>query len=216
MLFTTPPGAIVGGVSVSASALFQTTAGQLTIVLSNTMANITSDSAAVSGLEFDFDPAVTGTTTLASDTGTTISVSNHVGTPDSTVIDAGWAFGTFNSEDILCIICQATLMPPYHTAPPSHLILGPGPYTNANSSIDNHSPFMNQSVTFTITNPNITANTQIADVLIRFSTTFADSEEINGLSTTPEPGTFGLAVIPALLLLVAAKKSARKKQLALV
>jgi hypothetical protein len=209
MLFTTPTGATLVDGAVSASALVTTSSGQMTVVLKSLLVNAKSDGQAVSGFEFDFVQAIGGTTTMASDTGTTVSISGGVGTPDSTVISAGWAFGTFNSEFLMCIICGSSgLTPPYHTAPPSHLILGPGPYSNSNASLENHSPFMDQTVTFTINNPNITSSTQVADVFFRFSTTFADSEEEPGQfsSTTPEPGTLGLAVIPALLLVVGARK----------
>jgi hypothetical protein len=213
ILFSTDPSATMGGNPVSASALFTTSSGQLTIVLSNLLANETSDGQAISGLEFNLSQILAGTGTLT-DTGTTVSVSNHVGTPDSTVVDAGWAFGTYNSENILCIICQSGLTPPDHTAPPSHLILGPGPYTNANGSITAHSPYMDQTVTFTINNSSITENTDISGVIFKFGTNFSDSTQTTGIpsdpghseAVTPEPGTLALAGIPALLLFAAARK----------
>jgi hypothetical protein len=60
-------------------------------------------------------------------------------------------------------------------AAPSDLIIGPGPYDNANGSIDGngpHNPFINQSATFTATDPSITDATTITDVVRSFGTQF--------------------------------------------
>ncbi len=206
-ILATTSGTLPDG-AVSASALFTTSDGQLTIVLSNLLANATSDGQAVSGLEFNFNSAIGGTTSLASDTGTTVSVSGGVGQTNSTVVSAGWYFGTYNSEFMLCIICQSGVTPPGHTAPPSGLILGPGPYTNANHSEQNHSPYIDQTLTVVITNPNITANTGIQDVIFKYSTTFSDLAQTTGqtLPGVPEPGTLVLTAIPAGLLFIGLRR----------
>ena len=186
MMFATPPGTTIAGAgAVSANAMFTTTAGTLTIVLNNLQANETDDGQAISDLEFQFAGPLAGTTTLASDTGTTVSVSNKTPTFGGS-ISAGWGFGSYNSGFIVCIICGSTgVTPPYQTSPPSHLILGPGPYTNANSSIDNHSPYINQTLTITISNPNITTATDISNVVFSFGTTFGS--DVQAQVVTPEP-----------------------------
>ena len=57
---------------------------------------------------------------------------------------------------------------------PAHLIIGPGPYTNANGSIDNNAlnnPFINQTVTFVITNAAITPSTTVTGATFSFGLT---------------------------------------------
>ena len=57
---------------------------------------------------------------------------------------------------------------------PAGLIIGPGPYTNANGSIndnDPHNPFVDQSATFTFAVTGATADTVISNVLFSFGTT---------------------------------------------
>ena len=57
---------------------------------------------------------------------------------------------------------------------PATLIIGPGPYTNANGSIrDNnpHNPFINTSATWTLAFAGATAGTVISNVVFSFGTT---------------------------------------------
>jgi hypothetical protein len=56
---------------------------------------------------------------------------------------------------------------------PANLIIGPGPYTNANGSIARnrpHNPFINTSATFTLALAGVTANSVITDIVFSFGT----------------------------------------------
>jgi hypothetical protein len=84
------------------------------------------------------------------------------------------------------------------------LIIGPpggATYANANGSIAGnkpHNPFLNQSATFTITAPNVTAATTITGVVFSFGTT--EGAVLIPGALVPEPsslvlGSVGLGLV---------------------
>jgi hypothetical protein len=82
-------------------------------------------------------------------------------------------------------------------AGPAHLIIGPpgtgGTYSNANGSIAGngpHNPFLNQTATFTLTAPNISASSTITSATFSFGTT--SGVNVIGQSVVPEPSSLVL------------------------
>ena len=164
--FFTPPGSTAGGQPVSAEADFTTTAGQIQIVLTNLEANPRSIIQAISDLFF----SAGGLTTVGA--GSFNAAGSYIDiAADKSVSAAGsnlfnWALtnsaGTYHLNK-LCGPCGG----------PAGLIIGPGPYTNANASIAGngpHNPFANQTVTFTLALAGVTASTLISNVVFSFGT----------------------------------------------
>jgi hypothetical protein len=163
--FLTPTGATTSGGPVNASAVFTTSAGQLTITLTNLQANITDIAQALSAISFTLSSGSLSPSSSNNPTVNLINIVNNVGVPAGTG-PAGWAYSstaTAGNENDLAA----------GGAGPQHLIIGPGPYTNANGSINNngpHNPFINQTVTWTITGANISANTTVTAATFQFGT----------------------------------------------
>jgi hypothetical protein len=167
--FFTLPGATLDGQPVSARVDFTTSAGLITVTLVNLQANPTSVVQAISDISFSAGGLTsTGAGSFLAQA-SYISIANGVSTPAA---DPQLSWQLTNSGGI------------YHlnklwggSGPqtgPKGLVIGPGPYTNANGSISNnkpHNPFADQSVTFSLALAGITAATVISDVVFSFGTT---------------------------------------------
>jgi hypothetical protein len=164
--FFTPPGSTAGGLPVNAEADFTTSAGQITIVLTNLQANPTSIIQAISDLFF----SAQGLTTVGA--GSFNAAGNYINISDTKVVTGAgsnlynWeltnAAGTYHLNK-LCGACGG----------PAGLIIGPGPYTAANGSIAGntaHNPFADQTATFTLALAGVTADTLISNVVFSFGT----------------------------------------------
>lgn len=208
-VFTTPPGSTVGDGAVSASATFVTGNGTLTIELADLLANPVSAGQLLSGLQFTLSSGNTGAT-LTGSSGQEINIANGVGQLGSAV-SAGWGFGNLQSGYVLCVICPGVSLPQPPTVQPSHLIIGPGPYTDANGSINNndpHNPFLNQTASFTFDAPGVTGNTTVSNVVFSFGTAWGST--VPGGGTVPEPGTMALIGTGGLaVFLIRRKRSVR-------
>jgi hypothetical protein len=105
-------------------------------------------------------------------------------------------------------------------AGPAHLIIGPpgagNVYSNADGSIAGngpHNPFLNQTATWVINAPNVSAATTISAATFSFGTTDGGNL-ITGVpfsSTVPEPGSFGPLLVLGVggLLMMAARRHRR-------
>ena len=172
---STPPGSNAGGGPVDASATFSLSGSNLNVTLTNLLANPTDVAQCISDLYFAVFNGANQVTagTLASSSSTEINIVDNVGVPVAGTVDTGWelenntSVGSFTGEYHLNVL--GTLIGP------AHLIIGPGPYTNANGSINNndpHNPFLDQTATFTISDiPGLTADSIITDVVFSFGTT---------------------------------------------
>ena len=193
--FVTPSGATTGGGPVDASAVFTTSAGSLSITLTNLQPNITDVAQALSDLSFTVGNG--GSLTGSAQTGASaqeITVNGNgtfsLGATLTTVAAVGWVYTTTSSTGTLDV-----LQGPGH-AGPAHLIVGPpgGPtYSNANGSIAGngpHNPFLNQVASFVITAPNVSADTTITSAIFSFGTT-EGAALVPGVPV-PEPGTMAL------------------------
>ena len=183
--YVTPSGADAGGGPVDASATFVTGAGTITITLTNLEGNPTDVAQNISDLIFTVSSGTTTSATIASSSGDQINISGGVATPAGTGLSTGWgldasAGGTIHLDDL-------------GFAGPALTIIGPGPYTNANGSIDNnnpHNPFINQTATFVLNVPLVTANTTITSATFSFGT--VSGLNVNGCAVgaaacTPPP-----------------------------
>jgi hypothetical protein len=197
--YITPPGSTTGGGPVNAEADFTTAAGSITITLKDLQANPTDVAQLLSDLSFTVGNG--GSLTGSAQTGASsqeLTVNGNgtfsIGANLTTVAAVGWVYTTTSSTGTLDV-----LQGPGH-AGPAHLIIGPpgGPtYANANGSIAGngpHNPFLNQSVMFTITAPNVSADTTITAAIFSFGTTEGASL-IPGVLSVPEPSSLVLGLL---------------------
>jgi len=166
--FNTPPGATAGGQPVDAHATFTTSLGQVTLTLTNLLANPTSIIQAISDIFFSVSGATGAGTGVYNPTASYISVINNVGTPAAAPAVVGWDLtdggGNFHLNKLCGALCGN----------PQGLIIGPGPYTNAQGSINNngaHNPFVDQTASFTFALAGVTADSVVSNVVFSFGTT---------------------------------------------
>ena len=199
-IYTTSAGATVSDGAVDASATFALVNGnQLQITLTDNLANPKSVGQLISDLQFSISGVTGLSLSSMSSTGITIN-GNHTPTTDGTV-NSGWIEGVFGSGFLLCVICAPSFP---KDAAPAELIIGPGPYTNANGSIAGnspHNPFLYQTATFTLSGTGITSSTSVSNVVFSFGTQFGSDVTGTpggggvtlGAGPVPEPGSATLA-----------------------
>jgi hypothetical protein len=185
--FITPAGSTVTDGAVNASAVFVTGSGMITITLNDLLANPKSAGQLLSDIEFTLSNGAT-TGTLASSSAQEISIASHIGTPGG-IVSTGWGLNDNVSGGLQLDVLGF--------AGPSHLIIGPGPYTNANGSIDGngpHNPFLNGTATFIVDVTGVTAGTSITGAVFSFGTTEGANlvPGTPGGSSVPEPASLGL------------------------
>ena len=202
--FATPTGATVGGGPVSARADITTSNGSVSITLTDLLANPTDVGQLIS--DFFFTVA-NGNLTGSSQTGASaqeITVNSNgsttLGPVLNTVAAVDWAYSSTATTGLLDVLGPGA-------AGPAHLIIGPpgpgGIYSNANGSIAGngpHNPFLNQTASFTITAPGVTAATTISSVVFSFGTT--SGVNVPGVpvpTAVPEPSGFAMASMGTLL-----------------
>jgi hypothetical protein len=186
--FATPTGAMTGGGPVNATATFKaSSAGTLTITLTNLQANPKDVAQCISAIFFTISSgALTGATETGSVSKTTFVAGDGSHTAPIAASGLGWVFSnptlTTGGLDVL------------GGSGPKNLIIGPpgagDTYSNANSSIAGngpHNPFLFETATFTITGPNISNNTQVTAATFQFGTTPGADQVPSTLTTTPVP-----------------------------
>jgi hypothetical protein len=196
--YVTPSGSTTGGGPVNAEVDFTTAAGSITITLKDLQANPKDVAQLLSDLSFTVGNG--GSLTGSAQTGASsqeLTVNGNgtfsIGANLTTVAAVGWVYTTTSSTGTLDVLAG-----PGH-AGPAHLIIGPpgGPtYANANGSIAGngpHNPFLNQSATFTITAPNVSADTTITAATFSFGTTAGVL--IPGVPAVPEPSSLVLGLL---------------------
>jgi hypothetical protein len=171
---------------VDASATFTTGLDSIVIQLQDLEGNPTNVAQALSDLSFTVARGSLAGATLTTSSGQLMSIGKGgtftLGSTGST----GWSFsesggGANGSLDVLGTKIG-----------PAHLIIGPpgnsGRYSNANGSIAAnapHNPFLNQTATFTITGPGITADTTITAATFSFGTTSGANLVPGSISSVP-------------------------------
>ena len=187
--FVTPGGSTVTDGPVNASATFVTGNGTITITLNDLLANPKSVGELISDLDFTLSNHAT-MGTLANSTAQEISIAGNIGTPGGTV-STGWALNDNVSGGLQLDVLGTSVGP-------SHLIIGPGPYTNANGSINGnkpHNPFLNGTATFTVDVSGVTAATTVTGATFSFGTesgVTVPGTSGGGGTSVPEPASLGL------------------------
>jgi len=203
--FNTPAGANAGGGPVNASATFTTGAGTLSVTLTDLQANPTDVAQLLSDLFFTLSNGSTAGT-LTSSSAQEITVNAGGTFTLGGTVSTGWALSPSGGSLLLNVLGTPI--------GPAHLIIGPpggATYSNANGSIAGngpHNPFLNQTATFTITDPSITAATTVTGATFSFGTT-AGANVPGTPPSVPEPAT--LLLLATGLLVFAITNGMRKR-----
>jgi hypothetical protein len=204
-IFTTPTGSSTTDGSVNAQATFTLVnvggVNELQLTLQDLLPNATS----VGQLLSDFQFQISGVTnlTLLSSSAQSISIADNGSTTMGSTGSTGWVGGSFGGGFIVCAICPQNFP---KSSGPADLIIGPGPYTNANGSIAGnqpHNPFLDQTATFTFTGTGLTSSSVVSNAVFSFGTQFGSDVAASGGSgtvgggpgggETPEPSTYFLS-----------------------
>jgi len=184
--FTSLPGATLDGLPVSATAQFTTAPGTITLALTNNISNPTSVIQAISDISFTAS-GVTGGGGLQTPTANLVTIGDDksplVGNPQWLLTNTSG-----NNYHLDALAGPAT--------GPASLIIGPGPYTNANGSIDSndpHNPFINTSATWTLAFAGATASTVISNVVFSFGT--QPGENVPGVPIPAAVWLFGSGLL---------------------
>ena len=148
----------------SAAATITVSNGQIIVQLTSNLANPTSAGQEVSGIQFTLGNTPVSAS-LSSASGTLIDIANG----GSVTADGG----TINNWGVAqggSTLTLATAGTGAVGGSPIDLIIGSGPYTNANSSITGRNPQIQGTGTFVINAPGVTNCTQISGVRIEFGT----------------------------------------------
>jgi hypothetical protein len=186
--FATAAGATNGSSgAVDARAWIVTGSNSITITLQDLLPDPTDVGEVLSGFQFVLDDGVTSGT-LSSSTGKQITISSGGSSSlDNTIVSTGWGLND-NVNGGLQLDALGF-------SGPKDLLIGPGPYTNANSSItkSTHNPFLYESATFDLSALGITANTSILSTQFTFGTTEGSAHTVSGFKMlTPEPSSLVL------------------------
>src|SRR5215813_8597966 len=146
----------------SASATVTTGAGTVTVVLSSLINNPTAAGQLVSGIQINLGGGVPATPSLSSATGTTINIApGGAFTPGGAITH----WGATVSGGTIFLATAGTGAP---GGSPINLIIGSGPYTNANPSITGRNPQIQNTGTFNLTTAGVTAATPINSAVFEF------------------------------------------------
>ena len=170
--FITPAGSTVTDGAVSASAAFTTSAGLISVTLTDLLANPTSVGQLLSDISFTYSgSALASNATLSSSSGQDITVAAGGTFTTGGTVSTGWNLSAVGTSGLHLDALGG--------GQPEHLIIGPpapgpgGIYSNANGSIaanDPHNPFLNQTATFNIALVGITPETLITSAIFSFGT----------------------------------------------
>src|SRR5436190_11968002 len=203
--FSTPAGATAGGQPVNATANFVTGTGLFELVITNNQANPTSIIQAISDLSFNLSNVTSGT--LSTNFGFERNIAADGTFTIGNLVATGWALSNVGSTFHLNVLGTPTA--------PAHLIIGgpdnSGVYSNANGSIAGngpHNPFFGEDAVFDITDPGITADTQVSNVVFSFGTTAGNN--VPAGNNIPDSGATVALLGLALMGLAAARAKFRK------
>jgi hypothetical protein len=173
--------------SVSATAQITTSVNSLSVTLTDLLANPTSIGQTLSGVIITLATAPTGAT-LQPGTANLIDFSGATPVTSTGPIDHWGA--TVSGGDVFL----ATAGTGSEGGMPTYLIVGPGPYTNANASLGVHSPLIDQTGTFTI---DLTGAGTTAPVVTGVQFLFGTGPDttVPGVPGVPEPATWAMLIL---------------------
>jgi len=148
-----------------ATATITTGLGTLNVVITNLVANPTSAAQEISGIQINVGNTPSSVS-LSSSSGTLIDINTktHMVFSDPGSIDH---WGVAKSGATIYLATAGTGSP---GGQPRDLIIGPGPYTNANTSVTNFEPLIQNTATFVLLVGGITDSTLINTVNFEFGT----------------------------------------------
>ena len=174
-----------GGEAVSGTLVFTvSSAGTLTVSITDNQANPTDVGQLISDLSFNVSN-MSGSPTLTASSGQELSVSSSNVATVGNFVTTEWSLQSSGSTLTLTALSPG----------PDNLIIGPGPYTNANGSIAEHgptrphNPFLDGTVTFTLSVSGLTSVNQLSNVIVSFGTTPGDDLSVGTPTPTPEPSS---------------------------
>lgn len=198
---STASGATTIGGPVNVSVTLTTSLNQIFVTITNNQANVTSAFQTVSGLAIALSTGQT-VASIGSSSGQQISIdSSHNATLGSTG-STGWA--SANNFNFLGLAAFRICAVGCGLSGFTNEIIGPGPYTNANSTIAGQSitnPFLNQTATFTLNVAGVTSASQISAIEIQFGP--GEFDTVIDIQGVPEPATYtmiGAGLVAASLL----------------
>jgi PEP-CTERM motif len=183
--FNTPDGSLAGGQPVNATATFTTGADTVTVVLTNLQANPTSVVQSLSDLFFTLNTGE-NSGTISSSSAQEVTIAADGSFVLGGVVATGWGLQTSGA---------ALLLNDLGFAGPAHTLIGPpggATYAAANASIAGngpHNPFLNQTATFNLNVPGVTADSFVNSATFSFGT--VAGENVPGVET-PEPASLAL------------------------
>ena len=207
--FATAPAATdTDAEPVNASASIMTGNGTVTVVLTDLEGNPISAGQLISDFMFTLSSAPSSALSTTVTPMDTSLVCIGVSPCPTTILP----WGLTSSGSVVTLDKLAT--------GPSELIIGPGPYTQANGSIDGnaaHNPFLDQTATFTFSVPGVTATTGVTAASFSFGT--GGNDIVPGVpgggggggggGVVPEPASLGLVAIGGLMLLIGRMRRSR-------
>jgi hypothetical protein len=165
--------------------------GFITVTLTNLVANENSIGQAISQFTFQVNPPMTLSPTLTNVSGTLIDINSSGTITPPTTPSTTWALTTTLNPTTLTV---------FNGGKPTELIVGMptnGAYDPSMGSggggLPQHSPVFEGSATFTISDPNLSTNTQISNVIFFFGT--QPESSLAGVQVVPEPSAIALGLV---------------------
>jgi hypothetical protein len=181
------------GQSINFEVFITTAANSITVEIDNLQTNPKSDVQGISGFNFTLNAYDPNAPTLGTPTGSLIDITSKTtaATPDSSPI---------NSWDVMSTATgmQTTVsLSAFVNSPPDDLVIGTAPgniYSQANSSITGHNPFIKQTATFVITLGGniIDSTTTVSGANASFNVGTQTPQTTAAIVATPEPGSLKL------------------------
>jgi hypothetical protein len=153
---------------VSGTALIDLSGNTLTVDLTSLLANPTSDGQELSGVMITLS-SLASTSTLTTKTGTEINILSGGATSGSDNVINHWGTALSGGSIFLATAGTGSL-----GGKPTDLIIGPGPYTNANASIMGKNPQIAGTGHFVLTLTGLDNNVTVSGVSLGFGTTGTD------------------------------------------
>jgi hypothetical protein len=176
---------------VNAQAAIALSGNTMTLDLTNFLVNATSDGQELSGIQLFFN-TLPSTAALTSASGTEINIIAGKGKGANTTTGDDNVIGHWGTALSGGSLFLATAGPGAAGGQPFDLILGPGPYTNANNSIIGKDPHIDQLGHFVLDLTGLTGTSYLTGVKLGFGTEGGDYHTATcsgdcGPPTTPPP-----------------------------